>query len=61
MTIKIKKQSEKGLRQTVEEMSGVDMSLCYQCKKCTSGCPVTKYVKSPPSEIVRRLHLGSGG
>ena len=60
MTIKIKKQSEKGLRQTAEEMSGVDLSLCYQCKKCASGCPVTKYTQSPPSEIIRRLHLGAG-
>ena len=41
----------------VEEISGVDLSACYQCKKCTSGCPVGDLVKSPPSEIMRRLHF----
>lgn len=61
MTVKIKKQAaETGLRRIVEEMSGVDLSLCYQCKKCTNGCPVAKLSQSPPSEIVRRLHLGAG-
>lgn len=61
MTIKIKKQAaETGLRRKVEEMSGVDLSLCYQCKKCTCGCPVAKLSQSPPSEIVRRLQLGAG-
>jgi heterodisulfide reductase subunit C len=61
MTVKIKKKNEGfSLRRTVEEMSGVDLSACYQCKKCASGCPVTKLTKSPPSEIVRRLQLGAG-
>lgn len=60
MTIKIGKQADKGLKPLVEEMSGVDLSPCYQCKKCSGGCPVNKYVQAPPSEIVRRLHLGAG-
>ncbi len=61
MTVKIKKKAaETGLRRIVEEMSGVDLSACYQCQKCTSGCPVAKFTQSPPSEIVRRLHLGAG-
>ena len=62
MAIKIKKSSKEieGLIRRVEEISGVDLNLCYQCKKCTSGCPVVKLTKSPPSEIMRRLHLGAG-
>ena len=61
MVVKIgKPTTENGLRQAVQEMSGVDLSLCYQCKKCTSGCPVAKLTKSVPSEIIRRLHLGAG-
>ena len=61
MTIKIKKQAaDSGLIRIVEEMSDVDLSACYQCKKCSSGCPVAKNTQSPPSEIVRRLHLGAG-
>ena len=61
MTVKInKKSSESGLRQIVEEMASVDLGKCYQCKKCTSGCPVSKLTRSVPSEILRRLHLGEG-
>jgi heterodisulfide reductase subunit C len=62
MAITIKKSGKKaeGLIRRVEEISGVDLSVCYQCKKCTSGCPIAKLTKSPPSEIMRRLHLGAG-
>ena len=61
MTVRIKKRAAgSGLIHIVEEMSDVDLSVCYQCKKCTSGCPVANITESPPSEIVRRLHLGAG-
>jgi heterodisulfide reductase subunit C len=61
MTIKVKKQAPGDiLLHIVEKISGVDISRCYQCKKCTVGCPVTKLIQSPPSEVVRRLQLGAG-
>jgi heterodisulfide reductase subunit C len=61
MTVRIKKEASRdSLRKTVEAMSGADLSRCYQCRKCTSGCPVTELTKAPPSEIVRRLQLGAG-
>lgn len=61
MTIRIKKgQSKDGLLATVSKMSGVDLSLCYQCKKCSCGCTVLNHSQSPPSEIIRRLQLGAG-
>jgi len=48
------------LKDTVEKISGVDMSVCMRCKKCSSGCPVAELANSRPSEIMRRLHLGAG-
>jgi len=61
MTMIIKRQVPRaGLRYRVEELSGVDLSPCYQCKKCSSGCPVTGLTQSPPAEIIRRLQLGAG-
>ena len=60
MVITIKKQKADGIIAEVEKISGVDLSVCFQCKKCTSGCPVSKLVKFPPSEIMRRLHLKAG-
>jgi heterodisulfide reductase subunit C2 len=61
MTIRIKKgQTGKRLLDTVAQMSGVDLSLCFQCKKCSCGCTVSGYAQSPPSEIIRRLQLNAG-
>jgi heterodisulfide reductase subunit C len=61
MTITISKnKSTLGLLKRVHDISGVDLSKCYQCKKCTSGCPVSGMAACPPSEMMRRLHLGLG-
>jgi heterodisulfide reductase subunit C2 len=58
--ITISKKKNGSLRKAVEEISGVDVSVCFQCKKCSSGCPVGKLAKMRPSEIMRQLHLGAG-
>ena len=61
MSIRIKKgETGKEIINTVQEMCDVDLSLCFQCKKCSSGCPVSGLVESPSSEIIRRLQLGVG-
>ncbi len=61
MTVKIKRQTaDKGLITFVEKACGVDLSTCYQCKKCTSGCPAARHATTTPSEVVRRLQLGAG-
>ncbi len=61
MTITISKsKATSSLLKSVRDISGVDLSVCYQCKKCTSGCPVSGMAKCPPSEMMRRLHLGMG-
>lgn len=61
MTIRITKHNTgKNLLTIVQEKSDVDLNACYQCKKCSSGCTVTGLASSPPSEIIRRLHLGAG-
>lgn len=44
----------------VAEMSGVAVDSCLQCKRCTSGCPVSVYAASSPSEMIKRLQLGAG-
>jgi heterodisulfide reductase subunit C len=60
MAITVKQGKAEGIIATVQQASGVDLSVCFQCKKCTSGCPVATLVTSPPSEIMRRLHLDAG-
>src|SRR4030042_1167172 len=61
MTIRIKKQlSDDSLIRIVEKKADVALDKCYQCKKCSVGCPVVGESESPPSEIIRRLQLGAG-
>jgi heterodisulfide reductase subunit C len=42
----------------VEEKSGEKVSLCYQCRKCSSGCPVAFAMDYPPDVILHMVHLG---
>ena len=61
MTLVINKAiTSNDIMDSVMEISGVDISLCLQCKKCSSGCPVVSMVDIPPSEIIRRLQLNTG-
>ena len=61
MAVRIKKQSgTDSLIGRVEEIANVSLSKCFQCKKCSVGCPITGHTQSPPSEIIRRLQLGAG-
>jgi heterodisulfide reductase subunit C len=61
MTTRITKQKASGeFFKAVQDKADVNLNACYQCKKCSIGCPVAGQIESPPSEIIRRLQLGSG-
>lgn len=61
MTTRIEKRKAPGsLLKAVQEKADVNLSACYQCRKCSIGCPVADRIESPPSEIIRRLQLGAG-
>ncbi len=61
MAIVIKKgRSAEPLIREVERLAGTDLNVCYQCKKCTGGCPVGRMARRGPAEVMRRLHLGAG-
>lgn len=42
----------------LEERSGQPVSRCYQCKKCTGGCPMTFAMDIHPNQVVRYSQLG---
>lgn len=42
----------------VEKEGGEKVSLCYQCRKCSSGCPVAFAMDYPPDVILHMIHLG---
>lgn len=61
MPIKIKRAAAgRGIMEQVEALSGIAISACLQCKKCTNGCPVAGFTDSSPSEIIKKLQLGAG-
>ena len=38
--------------------SGENVFLCYQCRKCASGCPVREFMDGSPALIMRYAQLG---
>ncbi len=44
--------------EAVEELSGQDVKECYQCGKCSAGCPIAADMDVPPNQVIRLLQLG---
>jgi heterodisulfide reductase subunit B len=44
-------------RRIMEEL-GENVYLCYQCVKCTNGCPVSEFFDWQPNQIMRAVQLG---
>lgn len=44
--------------QAIEEASGQKVSACFQCGKCSSGCPLTFAMDILPHELIHFLHYG---
>lgn len=47
-----------GLARRVMDEIGQNVYLCYQCVKCTNGCPVAAFFDWQPNQIMRALQLG---
>lgn len=45
-------------RREIEKLSGQKVSACYQCEKCTGGCPVAFAMDIVPHRLMRHLALG---
>jgi len=50
-------ESKKFVEHLLEE-SGVHVNECYQCGKCSAGCPVASAMDYTPRQILRLLQLG---
>ena len=42
----------------IETLSGEKISACFQCEKCTSGCPVASAMDLAPNRLLHYLQLG---
>jgi heterodisulfide reductase subunit C2 len=47
-----------GFLNEVEEESGIKVSACFQCRKCTNGCPVTFAMDIYPDQVMRYIQVG---
>jgi len=45
-------------REKVERLSGQNLSDCYQCGKCSGGCPVLPDVDFGTNRVMRMVQLG---
>src|SRR4030066_1845069 len=46
------------LAKRIQEQLGENVYLCYQCIKCSNGCPVGEFFDWQPNQIMRALQLG---
>jgi heterodisulfide reductase subunit C len=51
--------SGSALLEEVRQRSGTEVSACFQCHKCSTGCPVGPEMDFLPSQIMRLVHLGA--
>jgi len=42
----------------IQALNQENVHLCYQCKKCTAGCPTAAFFDLAPHQIVRALQFG---
>ncbi|MCL4467092.1 MAG: heterodisulfide reductase-related iron-sulfur binding cluster [Chloroflexi bacterium] len=51
-------QLDEQLAKEIEEVCGENAYLCYQCRKCTAGCPLSEAMDLAPNQVVRAIQLG---
>jgi len=47
-----------GFKHEVEQRLGQKAAICYQCGKCTAGCPMAWDMDLKPNQVVRAVQLG---
>lgn len=45
-------------RQQIEAISGQNSNLCYQCSKCSAGCPMAAWMDLKPAQVMHSIRLG---
>ena len=42
----------------IEELSGENVFACYQCGRCSAGCPMAPEMDLLPNQIIRLVQMG---
>jgi heterodisulfide reductase subunit C2 len=48
-----------GFLDEVQQRAGTSVSACFQCHKCTTGCPIGPEMDFLPSQVMRLVQLGA--
>ncbi|MBL3528010.1 MAG: 4Fe-4S dicluster domain-containing protein [gamma proteobacterium endosymbiont of Lamellibrachia anaximandri] len=47
-----------GFTSKVQRLADQNLMACYQCGKCSAGCPMAAYMDVPPNQMIRLAQLG---
>ncbi|MFB0555925.1 MAG: 4Fe-4S dicluster domain-containing protein [Phycisphaerae bacterium] len=50
--------SRSQLAEAVFSESGQNVNLCYQCRKCSAGCPISYSMDYKPAQLIHAIRLG---
>jgi heterodisulfide reductase subunit C len=53
--------SDGGLRERILQETGVNTARCYQCGKCSAGCPMAAETRWRPHDVMRMVNTGAVG
>lgn len=49
---------DKNFIRRIEDITDQKISDCYQCGRCTAGCPFARFMDAPPNQVIRFIQLG---
>jgi heterodisulfide reductase subunit C len=58
MAVALPTQTGRISRKQIETLSKQQISTCYQCQKCTNGCPMTFAMDTAPHQVIHKVQLG---
>lgn len=50
-------KNNESLKSRLENSTGIIVNHCYQCGKCTAGCPLNEEMDIKPNQILRMLQM----